>query len=345
MTDGAAHLHAQKAAALLLLAAAILSALALLPGTARAHDARPVSVAITQQTDETYHAVLAVPSSVDGANHPDIIWPANCTRLTQSVSDNGMARKSSAMIRCPGGLEDKTIRIGYPLYNPSLSTVIRLTSGEAPPRMTVLPPEKTQWTVPSQPSWQTVARDYLLLGIEHILGGIDHLLFVAGLLILARTGRRVLLVVTGFTIAHSITLSLSALDVIRVPVMPTEAAIALSILFLASEIARGREDSLAFRYPLLVSSTFGLLHGLGFASALKDVGLPSLEVSSALLFFNLGVEVGQIAFILPVLLVFRLAVKGGMTRPLPALERLQIWAGYGLGIPASWWFFERLAQF
>ena len=219
-----------------------------------------------------------------------------------------------------------------------------MVPNDGQPGVTVLSPEKSSWSVPDRPTWWSVSLEYLQLGIEHILGGIDHLLFVTGLLILARSLRRVIIVITGFTIAHSITLSLAALKLINLPIAPTEAAIALSILFLAAEIARGREDSLAFRYPLLISSTFGLLHGLGFASALKTIGLPTVEIPSALLCFNLGVEVGQITFILCLLGIYRLT-------SLVRLEPLTCWpgfrttAGYVLGIPATFWFFQRLAQF
>jgi hydrogenase/urease accessory protein HupE len=190
---------------------------------------------------------------------------------------------------------------------------------------------------------------YTALGIEHILGGIDHLLFVAGLLILAGSWRRVLAVITGFTLAHSVTLSLSALEVVFIPVPPVEAGIALSIVFLAREIAVPRSEGLARRYPVLVSSSFGLLHGLGFAAALSEIGLQSEELLTSLFTFNIGVEVGQLLVILPPL-VLVWAVRrvipfrhlGAVEQVRPVLARL---SSYAIGIPASFWFIQRMASF
>ena len=165
-------------------------------------------------------------------------------------------------------------------------------------------------------------------------------------LLLAGSARRIFWAVTGFTLAHSITLSLSALGVLVVPVAPVEAVIALSILFLAREIAVGRPQSLANRYPLLVSSSFGLLHGLGFAAALSEIGLQSDELVTSLFSFNLGVEVGQILVILPVLFVAWLAGRGSVARHFPALGRvrpaLPTVCAYAIGVPASFWFLDRV---
>ncbi len=119
-------------------------------------------------------------------------------------------------------------------------------------------------------------------------------------MVIAGTWRRILITITGFTIAHSITLALSALGLVRVPIPAVEAAIALSIVFLAVEIVRGDKTSLTYRYPIAVSSSFGLLHGFGFAAVLGETGLPQTEIPAALLFFNVGVELGQIAFVLAV---------------------------------------------
>lgn len=309
-----------------------------------AHDARPLFLNIKQQSPDLYNSTLAVPSSVEADNLPVIHWPGNCNSIRHSASSTGTAYRTGEFIRCTGGLDGRTIGINYPVYNPSLSTVMRLVSDDGLTKVAVLSPEKSKWKIPDRPTWWSVALDYLQLGIQHILGGIDHLLFVTGLLILARSLRRVIVVITGFTVAHSITLTLAALKLINLPVAPIEAAIALSILFLAAEIARGRENSLAFRYPLLVSSTFGLLHGLGFASALKAVGLPTVEIPNALLCFNLGVEVGQIAFILCLMGIYRL-ISLVRLDPITSWPRFRTTAGYVLGIPATFWFFQRLAQF
>jgi hydrogenase/urease accessory protein HupE len=332
---------------LALLLAAILS---WMPGrTAQAHDARPLSITIAEQARHLYRVERRVPPSVDADNQPGIHWPSDCRSLHQAAHTDAPAQPSSTFISCAQGIEGRSISIHYALFNPSISTLIRMTALDGTNLTAVLPPEKAEWIIPLAPSRQRVAWEYLLLGIKHIWTGFDHLLFVAGLLILAGTGRRILFVITGFTIAHSITLSLSALHLIDFPVIPTEASISLSILFLAHEIGREKKDSLAFRFPLLVSSTFGLLHGLGFAAALGEIGLPANEITVGLLFFNLGVELGQIGFIVPVLGLIRLATAsrwrnrsfGGQ----PAFSVVRAVAVYGIGIAASYWLIERLARF
>ena len=151
-----------------------------------------------------------------------------------------------------------------------------------------------------------IAKDYTSLGVRHILEGYDYLLFLACLIMIAGTGRRILITVTGFTVAHSITLALSAFNLLRVPSAPVEAVIALSIVFLASEIAKEPRDTLTYKYPALVSVAFGLLHGLGFASVLRQIGLPQTEIVMGLLFFNIGVEIGQLAFIAMIILIYKL---------------------------------------
>ncbi len=228
------------------------------------------------------------------------------------------ATEDTMLLKCTAGLEGQQIGIHYPLFNPALSTLLRFIPAGDATRTAVLPPDQLDWTVPPSSNWKTVAHDYFLLGVKHIWEGIDHLLFVTGLLMLARTPRRIAVAITGFTIAHSVTLSLSALGVVRLPVPPIEAGIALSILFLAREIARPNSESLARRFPLLVSSLFGLLHGFGFAAALSEAGLPQKEIVPALLLFNVGVEAGQLVFIGIVLAliaaVFRTRATG---RPIP----------------------------
>ena len=317
-------------------------------GRAWAHDARPLSVNINEQSRGLYVAYILIPPTVTADNQPTIHWPSDCKVLKQDVGTSIGVVKETTALRCTGGLEGRHIKISYQVFNPALATLFRLkeTSGKVITR--VLSPDKLDWKVPQQPGWRDVASGYLKLGVEHIWSGIDHLLFVAGLLILAGTFRRVLLTITGFTIAHSITLSLSALGLVQLPEPPVEAAIALSILFLAREIAWPHPEGLAARYPIMVSSSFGLLHGFGFAAALRDVGLPTHELAVGLLCFNLGVEVGQITFIICVLAV----IFGGRylitTLRLPAIQlshRLSLIGGYGLGIPAAFWFLQRMAAF
>jgi hypothetical protein len=193
--------------------------------------------------------------------------------------------------------------------------------------------------IPASAQSQGVVVDFLELGIEHIWLGIDHLLFVAGLIFVARTWRRVLLTVTGFTLAHSLTLALAALDLVRLPVRAIEAAIALSIVFLAVEIVKGPRDTLTWRRPVAVAASFGLLHGFGFAAVLREIGLPTEGLVTALLAFNLGIEAGQALFAAMVMGLIALAGRFGVTGHGGAAQRL---AGYAVGILASYWMVERL---
>jgi len=323
---------------------AMLLALALGPA-ARAHDARPLSVEVTDQGQDLYLARLRVPPSVADDDQPRLVWPAGCRPLQQRAGEDGVAPSQTALVACPGGLRGRTVAVQYPIYNPALSTLFRLVRPGAETITQVLPPDRLVWTVPKTPTLPDVAAAYLRLGVAHIWTGVDHLLFVTGLLILAGSFRRVLLAVTGFTLAHSVTLSLSALDVVRLPAPPVEAAIALSILFLAREIARPNPEGVAARYPVLVSASFGLLHGFGFAAALREAGLPKGEIAVGLLCFNLGVEIGQVVFIAAVVALYlgaRQAVRASRLRFAPLEGRFAPLAGYGLGVPAAFWFVQRL---
>jgi len=310
---------------------------------ASAHDARPVAVEITETLPGLFQADLKVPPTVAAANHPALIWPSVC-------QDASEAADASGLMRCESGLTAQVLALEYPRFNPSLTTFFRLELLDGSVVTAMLPPSIPEWQIPAAVSAGQVARDYLLLGIEHIIGGLDHLLFVLGLLVIARTPRRILLTITGFTLAHSITLSLSSLQLLVVPIVPVEATIALSILFLAHEISSHQRESLTWRYPLLVSFGFGLLHGLGFASALGEIGLVPTEVLVSLLFFNLGVEAGQLLFILAVLALValgrRLLPVAGMSAASGVMiRRSELLAAYVIGIPSAYWLIERVAQF
>jgi hydrogenase/urease accessory protein HupE len=206
-----------------------------------------------------------------------------------------------------------------------------------------LTPHQPAATIPAHESALTVAAVFLKLGIEHILTGADHLLFVLALLIIARGRRRLLITVTAFTVAHSITLALATLGFVHVPQRPVEAVIALSIAFVALEIIRTRQGTagLTARAPWIVAFAFGLLHGFGFAGALSEVGLPQGRIPLALLFFNLGVELGQLLFI------------GGALGVIAAIRRLpfrfpswtELMVPYAIGSAAMFWMFQRIAAF
>jgi HupE / UreJ protein len=193
----------------------------------------------------------------------------------------------------------------------------------------------------SSGSLADAARRYLVLGVEHILLGIDHLLFVLGLLLIVRGPWQLFKTITAFTLAHSLTLALATFGVVTLPPRPVDAAIALSIVFLAAEILRGRQGrvGLTHRFPWLVAFGFGLLHGLGFAGALAEVGLPAAEVPAALLFFNLGVEIGQLMFVAAVLSL-RWAARS-LQLGWPAWA--EVLPAYAIGTLACFWLMERLA--
>jgi hydrogenase/urease accessory protein HupE len=210
---------------------------------------------------------------------------------------------------------------------------------------------QTARATPSQPSvtveasvgrWE-VAATYLKLGVEHILGGVDHLLFVFGLMLLVSGWRRLLGTITAFTVAHSLTLAGATLGWVHAPQAPVEAVIALSIVFVAVEVVRAHEGrpGLAQRWPWLVAFTFGLLHGFGFAGALREVGLPSQAIPVALLFFNLGVELGQLAFVL-IVVGLRHVFRGQLQRLPRGAWRVPT---YGIGGVAAFWVIERLTRF
>ena len=183
--------------------------------SAFAHDARPLSVLIAERQAHTYRVEVRMPPSLDADNRPEISWPSGCMVSSHGIREGLEATEDTMLLKCTAGLEGQRIGIHYPLFNPALSTLLRfIPSGDAT-RTAVLPPDRLEWTVPPSSNWKTVAHDYFLLGVKHIWEGIDHLLFVTGLLILARTPRRIAVAITGFTLAHSVTLSLSALGVVR----------------------------------------------------------------------------------------------------------------------------------
>ena len=207
----------------------------------------------------------------------------------------------------------------------------------------ILRPSSPQFTIPLEASKLQVAGDYWRMGTIHILEGVDHLLFVLALLIIVVGFKQLLMAVTAFTVAHSITLVLATLGVVNVPAAPTEAIIALSILFLATEIVHQHNGqfSLTEKYPWVVAFAFGLFHGLGFAGALSEIGVPQHEVPLALFMFNVGVETGQLIFIAVVLSLVAVLKKLPLTAPEGAWRLLP----YSIGSVAAFWTIERVASF
>jgi hydrogenase/urease accessory protein HupE len=190
-------------------------------------------------------------------------------------------------------------------------------------------------------SWSATAGEYIGLGFHHIMLGVDHLLFVLGLLLIVQSRMMLFKTITSFTVAHSITLAIATLGFASIPLPPLNAAVALSILFLGPEIVRSwrGETSLTIQYPWIIAFMFGLLHGFGFASGLSTTGMPSAELPWALLFFNVGVELGQLSFVFMVL---------WLIRSFRVLEILwPRWAklapGYAVGSLGAYWTIQRTA--
>lgn len=318
---------------------------------AQAHESRPLYIELSQTAEERYQLQWKIPPSVPARFMPAVSLPDVCNALgaeARFAGPDGVVQRRQ--FDCPASPASGTLRIHYPGPNPSISALVRYTALNGEQHGSLLGPDEREWTIPEGESTGGIAREYLLLGIEHIWAGTDHLLFLVGLLWIAGTWRRILVTITGFTVAHSLTLILSALNVVRLPVAPVEAVIALSIVFLATEIIKGPHDSLTWRRPISVSCSFGLLHGFGFATVLAGIGLPQTELVTGLLFFNLGVEVGQILFAAAViglmsgLRYYRQRFGGTIThllRPDPA----RLAAGYGVGTVAAYWVVERCVAF
>jgi hydrogenase/urease accessory protein HupE len=241
-----------------------------------------------------------------------------------------------------GGLTGQTLHIDG-LAATKIDVLARIDRGHGRIQTTRITPDAPAFRVEATPTAGQVSRTYLVLGVEHILLGIDHLLFVLALVLLVGGWKRLAATITAFTVAHSMTLAAAVLGFVHVPGPPVEACIALSIVFVAAEIVHARQgkSSLTARAPWLVAFTFGLLHGLGFAGALSEVGLPQLAIPLALLFFNLGVELGQLAFVAVVIGVM------AALRRLPAPTPPWGWrvAPYAIGTVAMFWVIQRVYAF
>jgi hydrogenase/urease accessory protein HupE len=254
----------------------------------------------------------------------------------------GDAAVQTWRMRALDSLRGQTVRIAG-LENTMTDALVRVTFLDGTSWVRRLTAQEPAATIPPRQSGWAVAGVYLKLGVEHILLGIDHLLFVLALLIVTRGTWPLIKTVTAFTIAHSITLALATLGYVHVPSAPVEAVIALSIVFVAREIVRMQQgqEGLTARMPWIVAFAFGLLHGLGFAGALREVGLPQDHIPLALLFFNIGVEIGQLCFVAVVLGLIA-AIQQCRITP---LSWARLAAPYAIGSVAMFWVIERVAGF
>jgi hydrogenase/urease accessory protein HupE len=324
-----------------------------LTASAFAHEVRPAYLELRETSPDTYEMLWKVPAR--GENRRLGLYvrlPADARPLDEPRGQfaNGAYIERSRFERS-GGLSGQTIGIDGLSATP-VDVLIRLSALDGTTQTLRATPDAPEVTIARTASNWSVAGTYMILGIEHILLGIDHLLFVFALVLLVQGWRRLLGTITAFTVAHSLTLAAATLGFVHLPVPPVEACIALSIAFVAAEIVRGRQGAsgLTERAPWVVAFAFGLLHGLGFASALSEVGLPQHAIPIALLFFNVGVELGQLLFIgavFALLWLIAATVHSHRERGIAwrQNERLAVPAAYLVGTVAMFWVVERTSGF
>jgi hypothetical protein len=319
----------------------------LVTGVAHAHSFDPTLLDLREREAGVYDVVWKTPVPQGTERGPvrqlTPVFAAECRRLsTPGAPAEGSEGLVVFRIDCGvQGLRGRTIGVAGLARHPA-DVLLRIQWADGSTTTGVLRSGADRFTVPGTGAGAplaTVLRRYGALGVEHILGGSDHLAFVLGLLLLVHGWWRLLETVTAFTVAHTLTLALAVLGVLRLPSAPVEALIAVSIVVVAVEALRAPEASptLAQRAPWLVAFLFGLMHGLGFAGALGELGLPPDHVPAALLAFNVGVEIGQVAFILVMLVPVQLS------RRLP--WAVQAAAAYGIGAVAVAWTLERVTAF
>lgn len=321
----------------------VLAALFALSFQATGHEIRPVLLEIKESVEGSYEVVWKVPvfegkipslhprfeSSILVAGQPVVReLPAARLETSQYVATSGSLVGTEIFIEGLTALQ--------------IDVLIQVTLADGLYYSTIVRPKKPFWQVPETQSGFAVFKSYARLGTEHIFGGYDHLLFVLALVLLI--GKRWMLfkAVTAFTVGHSITLALAALGFVSVPSAPTEAVIALSIVFVAAEIMRARQgiQSFAIQAPWVIAAGFGLIHGLGFAGALTEIGLPQNAIPTALFAFNVGVELGQLMFIALVLAAMVVVKKIGIRLPEDGWRV----APYCIGSVAAYWTIERVVS-
>jgi hypothetical protein len=311
---------------------------------AHADEIRPALLDIKEQKTGLFAVTWKVPTRGDRILALTPQLPVSLELVgSPSIQDIPGARIEHATYKNTGeSLTGQSIVInGLSAMQTDVLLLIQLQDGTQ--HSAILRPGSPVFTIPLEASKLTIAGDYWRMGTIHILEGVDHLLFVLALLLIVAGLGPLVKAVTAFTVAHSITLALATLGVVHVPAAPTEAIIALSILFLASEIVHKQNGVLGIteRYPWVIAFVFGLFHGLGFAGALSEIGVPQHEVPLALFMFNVGVESGQLLFIAAVLSLMALARRLPLTAPSGAWRVLP----YAIGSVAAFWTIERVGSF
>ena len=349
-----------------LLPAAIAAAAALVVARpAAAHELTPALLSLTEVARAApatagaaavveYDVIWRVPIESALSAMPLPVLPPRTERLPgETRAREGDASVHRFRVRVPGGLAGQRLSVRFGA-GPGSEVLVRIgaASGRAiTGRIVPGDPDRASFLVPAEPTALGVASTYLKLGVEHILSGIDHLAFVLGLLLLTPVWRKLWRTVTAFTLAHSLTLALAALGLVRVPQAPVEAAIALSIVLVAREawlMAREAQIGPDIHHglrPWWMAFAFGTLHGLGFAGALSEVGLPATDIPLALLSFNVGVELGQLAFV-AVALLLRAALAPVSARLSPPWRlRWRLTPALAIGCLAVFWCLQRVAAF
>lgn len=320
---------------------AAIVALLVLPSEAQAHELTPALLEVRAADDGTTDVVWKVGLKQPKGQALKPVFPEECRELgtpTAEVASGAVVTR----LRLDCGATPWVGRsIGVEGLLPRKTNVLlRFVRADGTVVQSLLSDSSPSFVIPDRASSSRVMGDYTKLGVEHLVFGFDHVLFIFGLLLLVRGRRRLVLTITAFTVGHSVTLALAALGLVRVPTGPVEAAIAFSILYLAAEIGRDPDqpESWLQKWPWAMALGFGLLHGLGFAGALAAIGLPEGEIPLALFSFNVGIELGQLAIALGTLAVWGL-VRRGRTEPLPRLLRMA--PGYAIGCMAGYWFVQR----
>ncbi|WP_232843132.1 HupE/UreJ family protein [Allopontixanthobacter confluentis] len=319
---------------------ALLAGIVFMPGAAWGDELRPGYLELTQHSAQEWRIAWKLPLSAPPAGQlarPRL--PANCQYkppVVQGFTGGGVT--GNAIARCTGAISGGTVSM--PALTGPGDMLVRVSPLDEPVQMHRLTAREPAAQISARPATWQVLRSYFVLGVQHIMAGWDHLLFVIALVLLVRSGRAVVAAATAFTIAHSITLAGAALGFISMPQRPVEAMIALSIIFLALETLRSRHEmpTMTLRYPWVVAFLFGLLHGFGFAGALARIGLPQGDVLPALLAFNIGVEAGQLLVIFAVLTMIAILRRWARTALQPSIRI----SAYAVGITGSYWLIDRV---
>lgn len=309
-----------------------------LGGEALAHPLAPALLQLEEQENGHVEVLWKRSSlSVPGSNIEPVVPPACPVVKPSTFEEQGVAVLVRWTIDCSAtGLVGQPVRVDG-LGPAKIDTLVRISLSDGRQIQRVLRRGEPSMIVPERASKTDVFVDYMTIGFEHILSGADHLLFVFGLFLLCAAFRPLVKTITSFTVGHSVTLSFAALGYTNLPSGPIEALIAASVLLLAVELARETEaETLMRRYPWPMALFFGLLHGMGFAGALREVGLPQGEIPMALFSFNIGIELGQLTFVAGLLAAAALLRRIDLPIPLPTRA-----AVYVMGSLAAFWTIER----